>query len=267
MTRRAGHELCLRTPHVPAPRQAGRLDRWPLDPTTLAWVGTDPPVAAAPTIVGLTPWNDPGGIRLSGQWNRGAVGCRTREGVASLPPSRLALACGPGSWLLLTPGGMVLRRDRCTGCWCPISRRRGRHDRLADAHALAASPTRFAIAGAQGIEVYTASGEKQVAEIPVKDAACVAFFPGGDLLVASPLPHGLILLQRYGPTGRPSGRVALPATIPGPASRLAVGVNETVWLVTGNDPGSQQLWSGPWGSAVRASDPERSSPPHSRPPD
>ncbi len=226
------------------------------DPTTLAWVGTDPPVAAAPTIVGLTPWNDPGGIRLypdSGTAGQSVVDAL--RVLASLPPSRLALACGPGSWLLLTPGGMVLRRDRCTGCWCPIWRDEDAHDRLADAHALAASPTRFAIAGAQGIEVYTASGEKQVAEIPVKDAACVAFFPGGDLLVASPLPHGLILLQRYGPTGRPSGRVALPATIPGPASRLAVGVNETVWLVTGNDPGSQQLWSGPWGSALQPATP------------
>ena len=222
------------------------------DPTDFKWVGTDPAAADEPKVTNLTPWNDPDGIRLAptaGTSGQSIVDALTL--LAALPPRRLALGCGPGSWLLLTPGGMVLRRDRCTGRWCPIWCAEYSPGGLTDVRALAASPERFAIAGAEGVQVCTASGEKQVAGIPVTDAECVAFFPGGDLLVASSSPGSPILLQRFGPTGNALRSVALsPEKILGPVRRLAVDVNETVWLVTGTDPSSQLLFSGPWEGAI-----------------
>jgi phage tail-like protein len=232
-------------------RRVGWIDRQ-YDRTSQAWVGVNPSTDTAPTSSNLTPWNDPGGIRLSpASSTAGPSVVDPSSLLAYLPPRRLALGCGPGSWRLLTPGGRVLRWDGCTGCWLLLGRAEDARSGIEAARALAASPSRFAIAGARGIQVYTASGEKQVAEIPVTDAECLAFSPGGDLLVASPIPPGLILLRRYDPTGLSCGQFALPATIPGPAHRLAVDVQETVWLVTGDTPESQQLWSGPWGGPLQ----------------
>ena len=82
------------------------------DPTSFQWVGTDPAGAVAPKVERLTPWDDPDGIRLApvnGTPGQSVVDALSL--LASLPPRRLALGCGPGSWLLLTPGGMVLRRQ------------------------------------------------------------------------------------------------------------------------------------------------------------
>ena len=220
------------------------------DPTSSKWVDTDPASADGPKVTDLTPWDDLDGIRLepiSGRSGQPVVDALTL--LASLPPRRLALNCGAGSWLLLTPEGMVLRRDRCTDRWCPIWCAEYSPGGLTKARALAANPERFAIAGAEGVQVCIASGEKQVAGIPVKDPDCVAFFPGGDLLVASSSPESKIQLQRFDPTGHVLKGAAL-SDILGPVRRLAVDVTETVWLVTGKSLSSQELYSGPWGGTI-----------------
>ncbi len=142
---------------------------------------------------------------------------------------------------------MVLRRDPCTGCWRPVWCVEHPPEGLEDARALASSPIRFAVATVGGVQVWTAAGEAQVAEIPVNDAERVAFFPGGDLLVASRTPKGLIVLARFGPAGDPRGSITLPATVTGPVNRLAVDVTEKVWLVTGANRSARPLLSGPWG--------------------
>ncbi len=211
---------------------------------TQGWVDIGP----APVVDNLTGWADSDGIQLllaSGAPGEGVIAFG--DLLASLPPRRLARGCGPGSWLLLTPGGMILRRDPCTGCWRPIWCAEHPPEGLEAARALASSTDRFAIVGATAVQVWTVAGETQVAEIAVKDAERVAFFPGGDLLVASSPPGGSILLQRFGPVGDPLERVALAANITGPVSRLAVDVNDQVWLATGADPSSRLLWSGPLG--------------------
>ena len=211
---------------------------------TQGWVDIGP----APVVDNLTGWSDSDGIQLllaSGAAGEGVIAFG--DLLASLPPRRLARGCGPGSWLLLTPGGMVLRRDPCTGCWRPIWCAEHPPDGLEAARALASSTDRFAIVAAAGVQVWTVAGETQVAEIAVKDAERVAFFPCGDLLVASSASTGSILLQRFGPVGDPLECVALSANITGPVSRVAVDVNDQVWLATGADPSSRLLWSGPLG--------------------
>ena len=139
---------------------------------------------------------------------------------------------------------MVLRRDPCTGRWRPIWRVEHPPEGLEGARALASSRDRFAIAADGGVQVWTIAGETQVAVIAVKDAECLAFVPGGDLLVATTAPGGLLVLQRFGPVGDPSSR-PLALTIPGPICALAVTADKTVWLATGADPDPRVLWSGP----------------------
>ena len=207
------------------------------------WVDIGP----APHLVNVTEWNDPGGIQLlvvGGSPGENVIDAQSL--IASLPPRRLAHGCGPGSWLLLTKGGMVLRRDPCAGCWRPVWCAEYLPDGLQDARALASSPIRFAVVTAGGVQVWTAAGEAKVAEIQVKDAQRVAFFPGGDLLIASSAPNDLIVLARFGPDGTPRGSFHLPANVPGPVNRLAVDVTETVWLVTGTNRSARSLYSGLW---------------------
>ena len=96
----------------------------------------------------------------------------------------------------------------------------------------------------------TASGEKQVAGIAVTDAECVAFFPGGDLLVASSAPGGPIVLQRFGPTGD-----ALRSAVLSPENSRA---HLCRWRLRGQNglardrhrPDSQLLFSGPLEGAI-----------------
>ena len=202
-------------------------------------------IGPEPVPCHLTEWYDPEGIQLllaSGTPAQGVIDVPTL--LASLPPPRLAHGCGPGSWLLLTPCGMVLRRDPCTGRWRPIWRVEHPPEGLEGARALASSRDRFAIAADGGVQVWTIAGETQVAVIAVKDAECLAFVPGGDLLVATTAPGGLLVLQRFGPVGDPSSR-PLALTIPGPICALAVTADKTVWLATGADPDQRVLWSGP----------------------
>src|SRR5208337_3935534 len=97
----------------PAARRAGHELRWGrptfrLLDRRVGWTDIGP----EPVPCHLTEWYDPEGIQLllaSGTPAQGVIDVPTL--LASLPPPRLARGCGPGSWLLLTPCGMVLRRD------------------------------------------------------------------------------------------------------------------------------------------------------------
>ena len=172
--------------------------------------------------------------------------------LASLPPRRLAPGCGPGSWLLLTPGGMVLRRDPCTGCWRPIWCAEHLPEGLECARALASNVDRFAIAAAESVQVWTIAGEALVAEIEVKGAEAVAFDPWRNLFVATFGPDGFILLQRFGPLGDPLDRRPIPTTVRGPLHCLAIDLNEKVWLVTGAGPAARLLWRRPLKGSFKA---------------
>jgi phage tail-like protein len=255
------------------------------------WVDIVPPGKLAPEPEGVTPFSDPGGIRLelaSGTSKAGVFDLATILGA--FPPVRLAPGCGPGSWLLLTPGGLVLRRNPCTGRWLPLpfsrfdDRGRGpsvQHFGVRDyarakgsplspgsqgeecgtavteaenlQAALATSVDRLAIVTPEGVQIWTIAGETQVADIPMKGAAAVAFCPYGALLVAGSDGHGNILLQRFGLDGNPLDPEPLPTKIAGPIQGLAVtptaDVGETIWLVTGSDPTTRMLSNGPIGGS------------------
>ncbi len=204
-------------------------------------------IGSVPDDVSLTAWSDLDGIQLLevGQ-SPGQNVISAQDLLASLPPRRLASGCGAGFWLLLTKEGNVLRRDPCVPCWRPIWCAEFLPECLDGARALASSPTRFAIARARGVQVWTAAGEAQVAEIVVENAECVAFFPGGELLIASSGASNSIVLARFGPDGRPLGTKNLGTTVPGPVSRLAADVSGTIWLATGSNPSERALYNGPW---------------------
>ena len=201
-------------------------------------------IGPEPVPCHLTEWYDPEGIQLllaSGTPAQGVIDVPTL--LASLPPPRLArlrarlmavahsLRDGPPPRPVHRPLASGLARRTPAG-----GARRGPR--------LASSRDRFAIAADGGVQVWTIAGETQVAVIAVKDAECLAFVPGGDLLVATTAPGGLIVLQRFGPVGDPSSR-PLALTIPGPICALAVTADKTVWLATGADPDPRVLWSGP----------------------
>jgi phage tail-like protein len=223
----------------------------------------------------LTDWTDPDGIRLllvGSVPDQKVIDAPTLLGL--LPPHRLARGCGPGFWLLLDRDGNVLRRDPCTGRWHSLWRGR-LPEGLQDARALAASPDRVAVVDAEGVRVWTAFGETQVAAIRLEDARRVAFFPGGDLLVACQAAGAPILLHRFGPAGHPLGRMPFSAATDEPIDRLAVSggqastaaaagggdgtsdpssqgqavtltVGPSIWITTGEDKSARQLWRGSW---------------------
>jgi phage tail-like protein len=201
-------------------------------------------VQTTPTV---TAWSDPDGIQLleKGQSPDQNV-ISAHDLLASLPPRRLARGCGPGSWLLLTTEGNVLGRDPCVPCWRPIWCAESLPNGLEGSLALASTPNRFAIVTPREVQVWTAAGETQVAAIPVANAAAVAFFPGGDVVVGSSGSDHSIVLARFGPDGRPLGALNLGTSVPGPISRLAVDVTGTIWLATGSNPAERALYSGPW---------------------
>jgi phage tail-like protein len=211
------------------------------------WVEISP----EPSSPDLTQWDDPGGIRLllaSGAPDAFTVtACQL---LAALPPHRLAPGCGPGSWLLLTPHGNVLRRKVCTGCWRPLWHSDHLPEGLRDARALAANVERFTVVTPGGVQVWTIFGEAQVAAIALADAVRVAFFPCGDLLVACCAGAGPIVLHRFGPAGDTLGPPQT-TTVAGPLDRLAVAVDEHLWLATGSDPGVRELWRGEWGHPLK----------------
>jgi phage tail-like protein len=192
------------------------------------WVGWDPaPPDGTKGLEGL----GPGETLALARVQPGATDPNLVDG--RIPPPPLAHGCGPCEWLLVTPGddGRLLRRS-CSAAFLPVDGELGCCARFVDARALAAEGHWVAVsdAGAGQVIVADRGGEQVVAVIAVAHPGALALSGRGDLLVAdTTLPR----LYRFDRTGRPRGMV----TTPGLVTRIAIGKDCAVWIVTGENGG------------------------------
>lgn len=239
-------------PERPTFRLLDRLVGWTDDGSEPQ---TDPPGA-------LTRWDDPEGLRLS-YATPGAKAMDPRLVLAYLPPRVLARGPARGAWLLLTPDGRVLRRDPCPGDWLEVwsAKDAARDPREPDDFekpvALDASPNRFAVAFHDEVQVWTVAGEKKVAALRTGRPSLVATMPCDGWLVAlDPGSRSEVVLRRYGPAGDFRGEflplVTQAGPMAGPVDRMAVDAEGVIWVLTGPDEASWQLWRGTWGGEFRA---------------
>ncbi len=198
-----------------------------------AYVGWD--VGSTNNLVGF---DDPDGIYLAtlspNVIDPGAV-------LPYLPPSQLAIGCGPCGWYLLTlppdcPPS-VLRLDRCCGDWKPVWHHCPSPS-FKKPVAIAAWESRLAVAdaGAGAVFVWGNYGQRLVASIEVKNPGPIAISACGDLFVAS---DDRVL--RFGPGGAASGFVNMPAEPHGEIDRIATDGHCGLWVVT-REAGGVALW-------------------------
>jgi phage tail-like protein len=201
-----------------------------------AYVGWD---ATDPAHSNLTGFDDPAGISLA-LVNPGAVD--PSQILAYLPPARLARGCGACEWYLITPvppASRLLRRDACHPEWGPIWNGSCRPESFVDAVAVAAWRRWIAVSdhGANEVRIWAGSGATPLAEIPIDQPGPLAFTPRGELLITSASSSQV---SRYGPDGIARGMLKAP--LPDRVNRIAVDHQDRVWIVTGDQEASWQLW-------------------------
>ena len=199
-----------------------------------AWVGWDRAAGQ-----GLTGFDEPAGVRLAPLLPEGADPAAL---LAWLPPPRLARGGRPRTWWLASDErpARLLRRNPCTGAWEPLWSPPCDPGLLVEAVAVAVRGRHLAVAdrGAGRVWVWSGSGGRLAAAIPVSRPVAVAFTSWGELLVAAEETSGVL---RFGPGGDPRGAIPLPAGA-GEVERLAAGRDCAIWLVTRRAGGVLDLW-------------------------
>ncbi len=199
-------------------------------------------------IAGL---DDLDGITLAPA-NPGAV--RQSDVVTLLPPAWLAPGCGPCEWYLATPAAQdcgrpilwsqLLRLDPCECAWRHVFEQRNCNP-LPEVDITAIAAARRLIAAADSISgsivLLDGHGAGTTARFGCETVSAMAFTPAQILLVAA---AGQRRLLRFDPAGAPLPPFA--AMLPedgGSIMRMAVSVDETVWLATpAGAAGVFKLW-------------------------
>jgi hypothetical protein len=166
----------------------------------------------------------------------------------ALPPARLAHACGPCEWLLVTccpPTSRLLRLNPCAEGWHPLNTDCCSPRLLVCATAIAVHCDRVAISdpGAHRVWVLRNNGAALAFDILMTAPGPIAWHAGGTIdghaqgewLIAD---LAALRLRRFDPDGgeRPG---ALP--LPGTADRIGVDEKCRIWLVT-RDQGVYRIW-------------------------
>jgi phage tail-like protein len=182
------------------------------------------------------------------------------EILEHIPPPRLAKGCEHCEWFLVYKS-QLLHHDCCTKGWTSVWSKACNQKVLKHAVAVATRGHRIAVAdrGAKRVWIWEADGEQLVSSINTNDLSgipeChrgyvdkiervgpIAFTPWGELLVSDVKKNAI---WRFSASGELLG--PLPVALPprdqsGRIRRLAVSQNCSIWIVTGSDEKSLQLW-------------------------
>ncbi|MDQ1707811.1 MAG: hypothetical protein QOJ88_1022 [Pyrinomonadaceae bacterium] len=180
--------------------------------------------------------------------------------LAYLLPPRLARGCGSCDWFLVFQK-QLLRRDCCAPAWYSAWSTRCDQHLLKDAVAVAAKGHRVAVADARArrIRIWEGDGERLVGSINldslsadsdcepddfenrINRIAALAFTPWGQLLVADAGSNSIWSFAAGGVVHKRL-KIALPTSQP--IRNLAVSDDGQMWVVTGHDDQSLELWRG-----------------------
>ncbi len=229
-------------------------------------VGWD--IAHCEKLTGLA-FDDVSGLRLAQTRPDGSYApCHELDPFVSaadvlpyIPPGRLAHGCGRCDWFLVHEE-KLLRHDCCAPVWRPVWNRKCDQQLLQNGVAVAARDGRVAVADAKAhrIWIWDNNGERLIAAIDTDDLSgipdckpCVQ--PNS---ISSPGPvaftawHELLAVDlktnsifRFGFAGELYGKLstALPSKdVSGNIQRLAVARDCSIWIVSGVDELSVQLW-------------------------
>ncbi|HEU4837588.1 MAG TPA: phage tail protein [Pyrinomonadaceae bacterium] len=228
-----------------------------LDP----YVGWDE--ASCEHLTGLAN-DDVSGVRLA---QAGASASCTAEDpfisaaeiLEHIPPPQLARGCGHCDWLLVHES-QLLHHDCCTEGWSSVWSKACNQKVLKHAVAVATRGHRIAVAddGAKRVWIWEVDGEQLVSSIDTDDLSgipeCdgyldkiervgpIAFTPWSELLVTDVQNHALWRFSAAGELLEPLSISLPPRNESGEIRRLAVSQNYSIWLVTGKDEKSLQLW-------------------------
>ena len=182
------------------------------------------------------------------------------EILQHIPPPHLAKGCDHCDWYLVHKS-QLLHHDCCTKGWRSVWSKACNQKVLKHAVAVATRGHRLAVAdrAAKRIWIWEADGEQLVSSINTDDLSgipeChlgyldkiervgpIAFTPWGELLVSDVQTNAV---WRFSSAGELLG--PLPVALPprdqsGRIRRLAVSQNCSIWLVTGANEQSLQLW-------------------------
>src|ERR1044072_3670763 len=182
------------------------------------------------------------------------------ETLQHIPLPRLAKGCRHCDWFLVHKS-QLLHHDCCTEGWTSVWSKTCNQKVLKHAVAIATRGHRIAVAdrAAKRIWIWEVDGEQLVSSIKTDDLSgipeCdsryrdkiervgpIAFTPSGELLVTDVKNHAV---WRFSVTGQLLG--PLPVALPpldqsGRIRRVAVSQNCSIWIVTGVNERSLQLW-------------------------
>jgi len=216
-------------------------------------------------LVGLG-FDDAGGLKLAQSHPKlSSLGCSESDTyipadalLAYLLPPRLARGCGSCDWFLVYRK-QLLRRDCCVPGWQSAWSAQCDQHLLQDAVAVAARGHRVAVAdaGSKKIWIWERDGERLVGSINTESLtadpdcdcdnfenrlskiAALALAPWGELLVAD---SGANSVWRFGAGGEVRGKLKIALPTRQPIRNLAVSNDCSIWVVTGRDDQSLELW-------------------------
>jgi phage tail-like protein len=216
-------------------------------------------------LVGLG-FDEPDGVRLAQEHPKlSALDCSEGDTyipadalLAYLLPPRLARGCGSCDWFLVYQK-QLLRRDCCLPGWQSAWSARCDQHLLQDAVAVAARGHRVAVAdaGSKKIWIWERDGERLIGSINTEsltaDPDChrdayenrlskivaLAFAPWGDLLAADSGAHSI---WRFAAGGAVQDRLKISLPTRQPIRNIAVSNDCAIWVVTGHDDQSLELW-------------------------
>lgn len=183
-----------------------------------------------------------------------------RDILQYIPPPQLAHGCEHCDWFLVYKN-RLLHHDCCLPGWRSAWTKKCNQHKLKGAIAVAARGHHVAVSDrkAKRILIWTGDGEQLIASIDAKDLAGIpecdphhvnkiyelgplAFTPWNELLVADTKGHSI---WRFSISGELYGLLSVampPQTVAGRINRLAVSNDCAIWLITGEDDQSLQLW-------------------------
>jgi phage tail-like protein len=161
--------------------------------------------------------------------------------LAYLSPPRLARACGPCEWYLITPyppKSRLLRYNSCSESWQPAWSEDCFPEFLEDPVAVTTRRHRVAISdpGADAVFVWTRGGEQLIARITIENPGPLTFTPWGELLVASS-----DRIVRISPDGYMLGELTAQLRNR-EVDRIGVAKDCSIWIITRENNGNHRLW-------------------------
>ena len=215
-------------------------------------------------LTGLA-FDDASGLRLAQQGS--PADCHApdpfisvRDILPYIPPPQLAHGCEHCDWFLVYKN-QLLHHDCCLPGWRPVSTTKCDQHKLEDGIAVASRGRYIAAADrkANRVWIWSGNGKQLIAAIDasnvsgitecdpcfvemIDEVGPVAFTPWNELLVADTKGH---LIHRFSMSGEAYGSLAItlpPVSASGRINRLAASADCSIWLVTGEDDQSLQLW-------------------------